>query len=275
MLSCGLCWGTGGVQPVAGKGRPCPQKPQGHGPLCPHPSPREAKTGDLTIQVLFIYEECILVTVIKGHIKAESKTRMQPRGAQSVLGLFPSALGVAPGPRPTQSLHVSKGNSFEQRQFSQVITQNAQQPQFRQISYKDHLKKGRRASWLLRTKTGQESRALCEGALSLQSWGPRLSPLPTAEAGASHLTLGRAGLGHFEGPWAPGPSSAGDPNTRDGAEGLNVPRGQQARPSSLKNQGTGCLWQVRVAGQGPPPPEDRHRVPTSSLGHLAVPQRHL
>ena len=125
VLSCGLCWGAGGAQPVAGEGRPCPQKPP-RPPLPPPPSPWEAKTGDLRIQVFFIYEECILVTVIKGHIKAELKTRMQPRGAQSVLGLFPSALGVAPGPRPTQSLHVSKGNSFEQRQFSQVITQNAQ-----------------------------------------------------------------------------------------------------------------------------------------------------
>lgn len=83
----------------------------------------------------------------------------------------------------------------------------------------------------------------------------------------SHLTLGRTGICCVEGPWAPSHSSAGDSNAQDGAEGLNVPRGQQARPSS-------CLLGSRphtplagaLSGAGPLPPRRQALCPDRLRG---------
>lgn len=54
----------------------------------PRSLPWEATTGDgLTIQILFISEECIwLVTVVKGHIKAESRPQGSPPAPSPCLG---------------------------------------------------------------------------------------------------------------------------------------------------------------------------------------------
>lgn len=133
-------------------------------------------------------------------------------------------------------------------------------------------KKSKRASWLLKTNTGQESRAGQEGALprpalrgraGVQGCGHvpaqqqlRQKPLPTAETEGDKL--------------ATAPLTSG--------RGAGVLR---AACCQLKRRQLGPSWGPNTqGGAGPagseaPPPGDGHRFPTGSSGRLAVPQRHL